>query len=295
MNRLYSHTAARSGLSSGSRQVCDRVLRRPHRSRGGRRPEEPDSALDRSLERAVLGLLARRGPSATSCPRDAARPASDCGGDGRRVLLEPVHRAARRLTEAGEARTTSGVFAADRAISASISGGTSAPSEARTGGSAVTCRQPVRKPSHRPAHRTGRNGDVPAHRTASTPASTPTPSSSGPVPRDAGPEADLSGPARSTAPAPPRTPPPGSPTAAPVRPIRPASSTSAPSSPHVASGPASTTSSTRPALPTPRAERPYRLSGARVSHAVAVRTAGARPPGDRRPRPRGAKRRRPVR
>ncbi|MFG2621375.1 DUF3253 domain-containing protein [Streptomyces sp. NPDC048507] len=70
------------------------------------RPGERD--LERRLERAVLELLERRGPSATICPSDAARAAYTGGGDGWRALMEPVRRAARRLAESGEVDITQG-------------------------------------------------------------------------------------------------------------------------------------------------------------------------------------------
>ncbi|CAM5287090.1 hypothetical protein SAVIM338S_00239 [Streptomyces avidinii] len=62
--------------------------------------------MDRRLERAILELLDRRGPTATICPSDAARAAYDGEGDGWRALMEPVRRAARRLVTAGEVEIT---------------------------------------------------------------------------------------------------------------------------------------------------------------------------------------------
>ncbi|MGW9373405.1 DUF3253 domain-containing protein [Streptomyces xanthophaeus] len=61
---------------------------------------------DRRLERAILELLERRGPTATICPSDAARAVHAGDGDGWRVLMEPARRAARRLVAAGEVEIT---------------------------------------------------------------------------------------------------------------------------------------------------------------------------------------------
>ncbi|UFQ13638.1 DUF3253 domain-containing protein [Streptomyces huasconensis] len=61
---------------------------------------------DRRLERAILELLARRGPTATICPSDAARAVYEGDGDGWRALMEPARRAARRLVTAGEVEIT---------------------------------------------------------------------------------------------------------------------------------------------------------------------------------------------
>lgn len=74
---------------------------------------------DRSLERAILTLLAARKGGATICPSEAARavsaeepahagPASRSGGEAWRTLMEPARRAARRLVEAGEVEITQG-------------------------------------------------------------------------------------------------------------------------------------------------------------------------------------------
>ncbi|MFD5100235.1 DUF3253 domain-containing protein [Streptomyces albidochromogenes] len=62
--------------------------------------------MDRRLERAILELLERRGPSKTICPSDAARAVYE--GDGWRALMEPVRRAAGRLVTAGEVEITQG-------------------------------------------------------------------------------------------------------------------------------------------------------------------------------------------
>ncbi|MFG2752453.1 DUF3253 domain-containing protein [Streptomyces xanthophaeus] len=61
---------------------------------------------DRRLERAILELLERRGPTATLCPSDAARAVHAGDGDGWRALMEPARRAARRLVAAGEVEIT---------------------------------------------------------------------------------------------------------------------------------------------------------------------------------------------
>ncbi|MFE9837620.1 DUF3253 domain-containing protein [Streptomyces sp. NPDC005551] len=63
---------------------------------------------DRRLERAILELLERRGPSATICPSDAARAVYEGDDDGWRALMEPARRAARRLVAAGEVDITQG-------------------------------------------------------------------------------------------------------------------------------------------------------------------------------------------
>jgi len=60
--------------------------------------------VDKDLERAILGLLARRARGATICPSDAAR---EVAGDGDwRDLTEPARRAARRLVTRGEVEIT---------------------------------------------------------------------------------------------------------------------------------------------------------------------------------------------
>lgn len=60
--------------------------------------------IDRELERAIVGLLARRARGATICPSEAAR---EVAGDERwRDLLEPARRAARRLVARGEVEVT---------------------------------------------------------------------------------------------------------------------------------------------------------------------------------------------
>jgi hypothetical protein len=60
--------------------------------------------IDRDLEQAILGLLARRARGATICPSEAAREVG--GDDGWRDLMEPARRAARRLVARGEVQIT---------------------------------------------------------------------------------------------------------------------------------------------------------------------------------------------
>jgi hypothetical protein len=55
-------------------------------------------ALGGRLEAAILDLLARRAPSATICPSEAARAV---GGDDWRPLMDQARAAARRLSERG--------------------------------------------------------------------------------------------------------------------------------------------------------------------------------------------------
>ncbi|WP_329201276.1 MULTISPECIES: DUF3253 domain-containing protein [unclassified Streptomyces] len=69
---------------------------------------DSDRQTDRRLERVILQLLDRRGPTATICPSDAARAVYDGDDDGWRALMEPVRRAARRLVESGEVEITQG-------------------------------------------------------------------------------------------------------------------------------------------------------------------------------------------
>jgi hypothetical protein len=61
---------------------------------------------ERRMERAILELLERRGPTASICPSDAARAAYEGDDDGWRALMEPARRAARRLVTAGEVEIT---------------------------------------------------------------------------------------------------------------------------------------------------------------------------------------------
>ncbi|MGA4845359.1 DUF3253 domain-containing protein [Streptomyces sp. G5(2025)] len=63
---------------------------------------------DRRLERVILELLERRGPTATICPSDAARAVYEGDDDGWRALMEPARRAARRLVTAGAVEITQG-------------------------------------------------------------------------------------------------------------------------------------------------------------------------------------------
>ncbi|MER6788482.1 DUF3253 domain-containing protein [Streptomyces sp. NPDC000658] len=67
---------------------------------------ESDRQTGRRLERAILELLERRGPSKTICPSDAARAVYAGDDDGWRELMEPARLAARRLVEAGEVEIT---------------------------------------------------------------------------------------------------------------------------------------------------------------------------------------------
>ncbi|GHB80809.1 hypothetical protein GCM10010347_59510 [Streptomyces cirratus] len=69
---------------------------------------DSERQTDRHLERVILQLLDRRGPTATICPSDAARAVYDGDDDGWRALMEPVRRAARRLVESGEVEITQG-------------------------------------------------------------------------------------------------------------------------------------------------------------------------------------------
>lgn len=62
----------------------------------------------RRLERAILELLERRGPSKTICPSDVARAVYEGDDDGWRELMEPARLAARRLVTAGEVEITQG-------------------------------------------------------------------------------------------------------------------------------------------------------------------------------------------
>lgn len=62
--------------------------------------------MDRRLERAILELLERRGPTASICPSDAARAVYRGDGDGWRALMERARDAARRLVAAGEVEIT---------------------------------------------------------------------------------------------------------------------------------------------------------------------------------------------
>ncbi|WP_207208893.1 DUF3253 domain-containing protein [Nocardioides oleivorans] len=64
------------------------------------------SDSDQRLEAAILDLLARRAPTATICPSDAAREVGDA--DGWRELMEPARRAAARLVARGEVEITQG-------------------------------------------------------------------------------------------------------------------------------------------------------------------------------------------
>ena len=63
------------------------------------------SDIDRSIESAILDMLAARQPGATICPSEAARAVRP---DGWRELMEATRRAARRLVAAGKAEITQG-------------------------------------------------------------------------------------------------------------------------------------------------------------------------------------------
>ncbi|MFE6160689.1 DUF3253 domain-containing protein [Streptomyces sp. NPDC056486] len=67
---------------------------------------DTEGQTGRRLERAILDLLERRGPTSTICPSDAARAVYEGDDDGWRALMEPARRAARRLVTAGEVEIT---------------------------------------------------------------------------------------------------------------------------------------------------------------------------------------------
>ena len=62
--------------------------------------------IDQRLEAAILELLARRAPTATICPSDAAREVGD--EDSWRDLMDPARAAAARLVDRGEVEITQG-------------------------------------------------------------------------------------------------------------------------------------------------------------------------------------------
>ncbi|MFJ4917536.1 MULTISPECIES: DUF3253 domain-containing protein [unclassified Streptomyces] len=62
--------------------------------------------IDQQVERAIVDLLERRGPTSSICPSDAARAAYDGQDDGWRHLMEATRRAAWRLVEAGAVEIT---------------------------------------------------------------------------------------------------------------------------------------------------------------------------------------------
>jgi hypothetical protein len=62
--------------------------------------------IDQRLEEAILDLLARRAPTATICPSDAARAVGDEGSW--RDLMDPARAAAARLVERGDVEVTQG-------------------------------------------------------------------------------------------------------------------------------------------------------------------------------------------
>ena len=65
-----------------------------------------ESRIPDVLERTILQLLARRAPTSSICPSDAARAVAG-DGDWRR-LMGPTREAARRLVAAGEVEVTQG-------------------------------------------------------------------------------------------------------------------------------------------------------------------------------------------
>ncbi|MEU7039061.1 DUF3253 domain-containing protein [Streptomyces sp. NPDC046237] len=69
---------------------------------------EAGRQAEQRLERAILELLERRGPSASICPSDAARAVYTGDDDGWRALMEPARRPARRLVTSGEVEITQG-------------------------------------------------------------------------------------------------------------------------------------------------------------------------------------------
>ena len=71
-------------------------------------PYDAERRLERRLERAILDLLARRAPTATICPSDAARAVGGEDEGEWRALMEPARQAARRLVAAGEVEVTQG-------------------------------------------------------------------------------------------------------------------------------------------------------------------------------------------
>jgi len=58
------------------------------------------------LERTILELLARRAPTSSICPSEAARAVA--GEEDWRQLMAPAREAARRLVSAGEVEVTQG-------------------------------------------------------------------------------------------------------------------------------------------------------------------------------------------
>ncbi|MEV6582778.1 DUF3253 domain-containing protein [Streptomyces sp. NPDC051582] len=76
---------------------------------------DSERETERRLERAILDLLDRRGPTATICPSDAARAAYAGDDDGWRLLMEPVRRVTGQLVEAGEVEVTQGGHPVDPA------------------------------------------------------------------------------------------------------------------------------------------------------------------------------------
>ncbi|MCS5723117.1 DUF3253 domain-containing protein [Herbiconiux sp. CPCC 203407] len=60
------------------------------------------------LETAILDLLAKRAPTSTICPSDAARAVGGADPDDWRPLMEPARQAAQRLVDRGEVDITQG-------------------------------------------------------------------------------------------------------------------------------------------------------------------------------------------
>lgn len=82
-------------LDLGTRQQHDRAV----------------TDVDGRLDRAILALLAERGPGKTICPSEAARAVAPTTEDGHealtwRALMEPARRAAARLAGAGQIEVT---------------------------------------------------------------------------------------------------------------------------------------------------------------------------------------------
>ena len=63
------------------------------------------SGVEEQLETTILELLARRAPTSTICPSDAARAVDP---DDWRPLMEPARQAAQRLVERGAVDITQG-------------------------------------------------------------------------------------------------------------------------------------------------------------------------------------------
>jgi hypothetical protein len=66
------------------------------------------TTIDRSLERAIMDLLAVRARDATICPSEAARAVGGADEASWRPLMEPARAAARRLVAGDEVEITQG-------------------------------------------------------------------------------------------------------------------------------------------------------------------------------------------